>query len=57
MFYLITKFSGELKLGGPEEKINSEQNKFILEWHDLKEIYKLPLVPEDVKNKVIEEFC
>ena len=57
VFYLITEFNGTLKLGGSEAEINSKQNKFILEWHNLKEIHKLPLVPEDVKKRVIEEFC
>ena len=54
--YLITDFSGDLKLGGPEAEINSEENRYILEWHKISEIKDLPLYPENTKNKVIEEF-
>jgi len=54
--YLITKFKGKLELGGPEVERSSEENKYILEWHKISEIKNLPLYPENIKNKVIEEF-
>lgn len=56
-FFLITDFSGNLQLGGPEaERENSFSNRYILEWHKLNEISKLPLKPDFAKNKIIEEF-
>lgn len=55
-FFLVTKFSGNLQLGGPELKKNSEENKYILEWHDLTEISELNLVPKPLKKKIIDSF-
>ena len=55
-FFLVTKFSGKLKLGGPELEKNSKENKFLLEWHDMKDIPKLNMVPAPLKKKMIEEF-
>jgi len=55
-FFLVTKFSGEMELGGPELKKNSKNNTYILEWHDLKEISILRMIPEPLKEKMIEEF-
>ncbi len=55
-FYLITEFSGELKLGGEEALENSESNKFILEWHKIEDIAGLPLKPEKIKNVILENF-
>jgi 8-oxo-dGTP diphosphatase len=52
-FYLITDFSGDMKLGGEEARANSEEDRYILEWHDLKEILKLPLKPEAIKEKLL----
>ncbi|MBN2420845.1 NUDIX domain-containing protein [Candidatus Woesearchaeota archaeon] len=56
-YYLITEFEGESALSGPEAEINSKENSFKLEWHKLDKIHKLNLVPEEVKKKVIEDFC
>lgn len=55
-FFLVTKFSGNLQLGGPELEKNSEEDKYILEWHNLNEISELNLVPEPLKKKIIENF-
>lgn len=55
-FFLVKKFSGDLQLGGPERIRNSEENKYILEWHELKNMPNLPIVPEDLKQKLIERF-
>lgn len=45
-FFLVTKFSGKLKFGGPELKRKSKKDTSNLEWHDLKEVPKINLVPE-----------
>lgn len=55
-YFLVAEFSGELKLGGPEEKDNSPENIYRLEWHLLNKIKKLNLFPEDIKLKVVEKF-
>mgnify|MGYP000140261478 CR=1 FL=1 len=55
-FFLVTKFSGNLQLGGPELKKNSEENKYTLEWHNLTEISELNLVPKPLKKKIIDSF-
>ena len=55
-FYLITNFSGDMKLGGEEAKENSAENSYALEWHKLDDIENLPLKPEKVKEKIKEEF-
>jgi 8-oxo-dGTP pyrophosphatase MutT (NUDIX family) len=51
--FLVTKFSGNLKLGGPELKKGSKDNVFLLEWHDLKNVEKLNFVPKILKTKII----
>lgn len=50
--FLITEFSGNLKLGGPEALKNSKQNSYILEWHNLDRISELQLFPQIVKEKL-----
>lgn len=56
-FFLVTKFSGNLQLGGPELEKSSEKDKYILEWYNLNEISELNLVPEPLKKKIIENFA
>jgi 8-oxo-dGTP diphosphatase len=51
--FFVTKFSGNLKLGGPELEKSSKDNVFLLEWHDLKDVEKLNLVPKLLKTKII----
>ena len=53
-FFLVTKFSGNLQLGGPELERNCEEDKHIFEWHSLNEVSELNLVPEPLKKKIIE---
>lgn len=53
-FYLVTDFSGELKLGGEEAEQNSPENHFELEWHKLDKIQNLPLYPKTIKEKLKE---
>ena len=56
-FLLVTDFSGNLQLGGEEAQINSEKNKFILEWHKINEALTLPVKPEIVKEKILKTFA
>ncbi|HTY44129.1 MAG TPA: NUDIX domain-containing protein, partial [Patescibacteria group bacterium] len=55
-FFLVTKFMGRLHLGGPELKRSTKNNRYTLEWHDLKDIFKLPILPKIAKKKVIKEL-
>lgn len=52
-FYLITDFSGELKLGGEEAIENCKENNYILEWHNLTELSNLPIKPDFIKEKLM----
>jgi 8-oxo-dGTP pyrophosphatase MutT (NUDIX family) len=55
-FFLVTEFTGVPALGGPEAKRNSEEDKYILEWHSVEEIKKLALRPERIKEIIIEKL-
>lgn len=55
-FFLIDKFSGELKIGGPEQDRQSSDNVYRLEWVALEKVSDLKLLPEAMKNKVLQEF-
>lgn len=55
-FYLITDFSGDMQLGGEEAKLNSEKDRYILEWHEISEISNLPLKPEAIKEKILNSY-
>lgn len=55
-YYLVTKYSGSLKLGGHEVDRVSETNKYFLEWHDLRKLNDVKFFPEDIKTKVLETF-
>ncbi|MDO8495985.1 MAG: NUDIX domain-containing protein [bacterium] len=55
-FFLADKFTGELKIGGPEEGRQSPDNVYRLEWVALDKIKDLKLVPEEMRDKVLEQF-
>lgn len=55
-FFLITKIAGKLRLGKEEIMKTTDKNKFVLEWHDLKEMPSLRILPETAKKKIIGEF-
>lgn len=55
-YFLVTEFSGGLKLGGPEEERSSLDNIYRLEWTPLDKIKELNLFPEEIKLKVLEKF-
>ena len=54
-FFLITDFSGDMKLGGPEARRNSKSNSYALEWHKLEDAFNLPLKPEFVKLEIVKK--
>ncbi|MFC1775094.1 NUDIX domain-containing protein [Nanoarchaeota archaeon] len=51
-FYTADYAGGELKIGGPEDKKQSEDNSYRLEWIKLKDVKNLFLVPEGIKEKI-----
>ncbi len=55
-YFLATRFSGSLGLGGPELAEQSAENIFQLEWVELSQVVALPLKPSFIKEKLFEEF-
>ncbi len=55
-FFLITEFFWDLKLWWPESERDCESDRYILEWHDIKELKNLLFFPEDIKDKIVENF-
>lgn len=55
-YFLVTKYSGKLRLGSPEINRVSKTNKYFLEWRDLNELKDIKLFPEKIKMKIIETF-
>ncbi len=55
-YFLIKTFSGVLELGGPESEYQSSENIFQLEWTPLTRLPDIPLLPEFIKQKIIDEF-
>ncbi|MFH0853129.1 MAG: NUDIX domain-containing protein [bacterium] len=52
--FLVTKYSGHLKLGSPEIDRVSESNQYFLEWHDLRKFKDIKYYPEEMKVKILE---
>ncbi len=55
-YFLVKSFKGEQRIIGEELDRMSEDNQYHLEWHKLKEIKNIPLVPKDIKRKLIAKF-
>lgn len=54
-FFLITEFSGEPKLSGPEKKRSNENNQYYPTWIPLDKVGELKdLYPTEAKEKVLE---
>ncbi len=51
--FLIKKYEGSCKIGGPELERMSDTNQFILEKVNLDEISKINLLPESIKDKLL----
>ncbi|MBU0660908.1 NUDIX domain-containing protein [Patescibacteria group bacterium] len=49
-FFLVTKFKGNMQLGGPEVKRNSDTDKYLLEWHYLSNLSELLIYPNEIKE-------
>ena len=56
VYFLAKKFSGELKLGGPELKRINDNNQYQLEWVHKDSLQKLLLYPKEVKEKIMKYF-
>lgn len=55
-FYLVRKFKGTPKLGGPEKRRMNKNNQYYPEWKSLNQLKKLTnLYPKEAKNRV-EKF-
>lgn len=52
-YYLVTDFSGEIKLGAPELTHQHKENIYRPEWIPLKELASYDLMPEALKYKII----
>lgn len=55
-FYLIGEFSGELKIGGPEQDRQSSDNVYRLEWIPLAKLKNIKLLPDIMRDRVLKEF-
>jgi 8-oxo-dGTP pyrophosphatase MutT (NUDIX family) len=55
-YFLAARFSGNLGLGGPELVEQSAENIYQLEWVRLNDLKALPLLPEFIKEKIIDEL-
>ncbi|MBU0456534.1 MAG: NUDIX domain-containing protein [Nanoarchaeota archaeon] len=55
-YFLANKFNGKLKLGGPEAKINSKNNSYLLEWFPIEELKNILFYPEEIGEKIIAKF-
>ena len=55
-YFLAARFSGNLGLGGPELAEQSAENIYQPEWIKLNELKALPLLPEFIKEKIINEL-
>jgi len=51
MYFWITQWTGDLKIGGPEAERMNDQNQYVLEWKTLNEIKLIDsLFPSEVKD-------
>jgi len=55
-FYLIGEFSGELKIGGPEQDRQSSDNVYRLEWIPLAKLKNIKLLPDIMRDRVLKEI-
>jgi len=56
IFYLTEIIGGVIKLGGPEANRQTKRNKYMLEWHPLKEIGRLTLYPKGGQEIIKENI-
>jgi len=56
-FYMAKNIRGEACFGGEELERNSEENHYELEWIDLVKISEINLLPQEIKNIILEKYC
>ena len=54
-YFLVARFSGEIKLGFPELAKLSPQNVYRPEWIPLKQLADVPLLPAAIKAKIMAQ--
>lgn len=54
--YLVSKYSGNLKLGSPEKERQSVDNKYILGWHDINDLKTIKFFPSEIKTDILKTF-
>jgi len=54
--YFARIIGGTEKLGGPEADRNDEKNKYAIVWKDISELKDLPIIPEHLKNILVQRF-
>ncbi|MFA6524638.1 MAG: NUDIX domain-containing protein [Patescibacteria group bacterium] len=54
--FLASKFMGALMLGSPEKERQSDNNKYILEWHDIVDLKNITFYPCEIVKNLIMEF-
>lgn len=52
-YYLITNFSGDIKMGAPELTHQNRENIFRPEWVEIGKLHEIQLMPEEVKRQLI----
>ena len=52
--YLVSSYSGNLQLGSPEKERQSENNKYILEWHSIDNLKILKFFPSEIKKNILK---
>lgn len=55
-YFLAKSFKGKLKLCGPEAKINSKDNKYLLEWTSLSKLKHILIYPKGIKQRILRRF-
>ena len=55
-YFLARSFKGKLRLGGPELKKMSPQNRYQLVWIELDELPAINLLPIQIKELIIQKF-
>jgi len=53
-YYFCETENGDVMLGGPEAKRQSEENWYRLEWTRIEDVLGINLVPESAKQKFLE---
>ena len=52
-YFLITEFTGEIKLGGPELMHQSRENIYRPEWVAIEQLENIPLMPQEIKKQLL----